>query len=350
MNLPNHITCALSILKTLKERENKAISREEIAKNLKKKKKHFSNYILSSAFRELLQNDVLVRRGKKYWINTLQIEPSKRKLETFNEKSIEINAVKKILEKHKILSRKEINNLLPMYTIVQIDQIILTLQEQGFLAKLQGDKTRGKYIVVSREDKGGMRGSDEFITDPVNAIVSVSGKTVIFCYHTAFEIHGLSRYGMSFVIYIHGRVSQDLSVLGNVQIKSVKLRSPGTGIMSYNRAGQNIRLTDVERTIIDCVHRPKYTVGWENVLYGLKKVEQLDGERILEFLKEFRTPSLNAKMGVILEHFQEKWKIERTLLNNIKLYCPSTPVRFFRNEPGKFNKQWNIYVPEGMFE
>lgn len=350
MNLPSHITCALSILKTLKGCENKAISREEIAKNLKKKKNYFSNYILSSAFRELLQNDVLVRRGKKYWINTLQIEPSKRKLETFNEKSIEINTVKEILEKHKILSRREINNLLPMYTIVQVDQIILKLQEQGFLAKLQGDKTRGKYIVISKEDREGKRGSDEFITDPVNAIVSLSGKTVIFCYHTAFEIHGLSRYGMSFVIYIHSRVSQDLSSLSNVQIKSVKLRSPGTGIMSYNRAGQNIRLTDVERTIIDCVHRPKYTVGWENVLYGLKKVEQLDGERILEYLKEFRTPSLNAKMGVILEHFQEKWKIERTLLNNIRPYCPSTPIRFFRNKPGKFNKQWNIYVPEGLFE
>jgi len=343
MNLPNHITCALSILKTLKEYKSEKISKEEITNNLKKKS-YFSNYILSSAFRELLQDDVLVRKGRNYQVNRLQIEPSRKKLETFKERIIDIDKVKKILGKYKILSRREINHLLSTYTIVQVDQILQTLQNQGFVEKLSGSKSRGKYIV----DSGGE--NVRFITDPVQAIASLFGNTVIFCYTTALEIHGLSRYGMSFVVYIHGGTSKGLPSLDEVNIKRVKLRSPGTGMMLFKRAGQNIQLTDVERTIIDCVHRPKYAVGWENLFYALKKVEQVNGERVLEYLKKFRIPSLYARMGVILENFREKWKIEKTLLNNLRMYCPLTPVRFFRNEPGRLNKQWNIYVPEGLFE
>lgn len=347
-NVRLHIETVQLVLGSLKKQKRKEISRQEIANLIRNEKSTLSNYTISSVIRELVRHGVLIRKrskfGYKYLVKRSKINELAKVLVFMKENPTKIKEIKGTISKFNIFSRKDIDALLPSYPVIVIDQIIMNLQKQGFIAKFHGKKSRGKYIVNPEP------GQKLFITDPIRGAVSIFGKEILFCYNTALELHGLSRYGMSFVLYIHGLPPRGIQVLGDVTIKAVIIRVPDTGKTALNLSGTVIYLTDLERTIIDCIHRPNYAVGWENVLYALEKVEQLNGNRILEYLKAMCIPSLFSKLGVVLEHFQDKWKIHSNILYTIRMYCSHSPVRFFRNEPGRINKFWNIYVPEWLFE
>jgi predicted transcriptional regulator of viral defense system len=108
-------------------------------------------------------------------------------------------------------------------------------------------------------------------------------------------------------------------------------------------------VTDLERTLIDCIHRPKYAQGWENVVHALDRAKGINGSRMIEYVKQYRTPSLVAKVGLILEHFGDRWKVSGATLNSLRPYLPRTPVKFSRGSGGSLNKDWSIFVPDGVF-
>lgn len=347
-NFKIHIETTQLVLGILRKQKHKEVSRQEIADLIRKEKGILSNYTMSSVIRELVRSEVLIRKRVKseykYLINKTKINEFAKMLVIMETNIVNMKEIKTKISKFNVLTRKEINILLPSYSVIVIDQIIMNLQKQGFIAKIYGMKSRGKYIVKPEPD------NKSFISNPISGAISIFGKNILFCYNTALELHGLSRYGMSFVIYIHGISPQKSRTLGDVTIKAVRIRVPDIGKKSLSLSGNMIYLTDLERTIIDCIHRPNYSVGWENVLYALHKIDKINETRVLEYLKAIRIPSLFSKLGIVLEHFQEKWKIHSNILNEMRMYRPYSPVRFFRKESGKINKIWNVYVPEWLFE
>lgn len=343
-----HIETVQFLLGRLQNLKPPKITRKQICELIKREKRLESDYTVASAIRELVRHGVLIRMRFRYeciyLVQKPEIKKLNMKLKTMRKSLKSMAKIKENFGKYNVITRKEINALLPNYPVIIIDQLIMSLQNQGFFAKFQKKRSRGKYMVRQKSNR------KKFVTDPIQATISLFGKRVIFCYGTALDLQGLSRYGMSFIVYVHGQIPQDIRALGDVKLKPVKICAPETGKMAMKRKGAIIYLTDIERTIIDCIHHPKYAIGWENILYAFNKIDQLNDEVILKYLKDIRIPSLFAKLGVILEHFQEKWGISRNVLNTMRVFCPHSPGRFFRNEPGKLNKFWNIYVPEWLFE
>jgi len=120
------------------------------------------------------------------------------------------------------------------------------------------------------------------------------------------------------------------------------------GIISSSRKNIRINYTDLERTLIDCVQRTKYAGGWENIIYAINRIQKIDEEKIINYLKHFKLPSLNAKIGFLLEANKDRWNISRSGLVMLKQISLSNPINFFRKEPGKLNKEWNLYIPDNI--
>jgi len=334
------------MLKMLRSQKRKEISRRELKTLMGKKDAGVPDHTMSAVVRELVRHGVLIRMGSNadasYRIEISEISKLAGALTTMQMPKRAYDT-RRIFGKFKTLGRKEVEDLLPDYTVTQIDHIIIDLRKMGFMSKLDGHKARARYIVHPGPDQ------EPRFQDPIRAAVSVFGRSILFCCNTALELHGLSRYDMSFVLYVHGRVASLSGSLEGVTVKPVKLRAPRTGIMSMKRMNIAFNLTDIERTIIDCVHHPAFALGWENVVYALRRVERLRSSRVLEYLKAIRIPSLCAKMGIVLEYFKKKWNIPNSLLNELRRFCAPSPVSFLRFNPGKLNTNWNIYVPEGLF-
>lgn len=343
-----HRTNVQYLIEALRFLREPKVSREKIGEILRENEEDVSTYIISSAIRELLRLGVLERKRAaskyKYHIRTADLEVASEAVTSMKNLPGTWTTVHNRLIQYPVLSRRQIEEMFSEYSVVDIDRLIMKLQRTGLIAKLNGERSRGKYIVQRTQD------NERFLADPVTGIVSILGPEILFCYNTALELHGLSRYGITFVIYVHGSRPERLKSFGNATIKHVHIRSEENGKTSLERRGTLIHLTDRERTIIDCVHRPKYSVGWENVLYALQKVEHVDADRILSYLKPMRIPSLFAKIGLISERFQGEWGIDDEILRRIQQFRPRNPIRFFSTEPGRLIKRWNIYVPEGLFD
>jgi predicted transcriptional regulator of viral defense system len=232
--------------------------------------------------------------------------------------------------------------LVKQYTDVSPDYALRRLQRKGVLQRLKNGP-RGLYVVA--EGKNG-----KFITDPIEAIQAVCGKEVVFGYGTALFMYGLSRYGRLTEYYVISKSKQKQRPLGEFNIRFVKTRLPKeTAIITKHHSRGSVCITDLERTLIDAIHRPKYAQGWENVAHALNRAEGVSGSRMIEYVKQYRTPSLVSRVGLVIQRYAEKWKVAENEIDSLRPYLPKTPVKFARGMGGTLNRQWNIHVPEGLF-
>jgi len=341
MGIPAHKMICLNLIDILELSNSKNIDYGFFEKYRKERKVSFSS--VERAKRELIRQKILKKTVKGFLITIDDPKESKKLISGLNDstKSI-IKEAKEKLKKYDLLSRDLIEEEMAKYSVIHIDRLIEILIKDGFLKKITGDKSRGKFIIA----KNVIQNVES--VSPYKTIYTFS-KDLVFCYHSALQLHGISRYGMSNVFYIHGKISRIRHSLKEISIRNIKLPAPQVGIMKLLWDNLELKVTDIERTIIDCVHKPSYAVGWENVLFAINKIDKLDENKVLNILKLIGKPILFAKIGIILEQYQDKWSISKNTLNSIKLYIQRTPVRFFRETPGRLSPKWNLYVPEDLF-
>lgn len=247
------------------------------------------------------------------------------------------------LRSRRTVSTAELDRLVKERLAVSMDYARRRLQREGVLRRGEGER-RGLWLVTS-----GRAGAA--LIDSTDAVRTVMGGEAVFGYGTALLLHGLSRYARLSECYVLSVGRRNRRRIGTYLVRFV--RSPlseTVGVMAREYGGRAIRLTDLERTLIDCIHRPKYAQGWENVLHALNRVRRVDAERMLAYVKQYRVPALAAKAGLILGHFGAAWRVSDRALASLRPYLPRTPARFARDAGGKFDTRWNLYVPEGLFD
>jgi predicted transcriptional regulator of viral defense system len=303
-----------------------------------------SNNAIEKAIREFKRLKYLDIQNGKIIIRSRNYEKVREQMLAFKSGIPDETELNKRLKNQYTVSREELSDIFFDYSNQELDQIITELQKKGFIKKLFGERTRGKYYVIRNNE------DELFITNPIREIVGLFGNDLTFCYHTALQIHGLSRYAMSFEIFIETRVPAKLSELSQYKIKSVIHKANDAGKTKQAYGKDIIHVTDLERTLIDCIHKPRYAVGWENVAHAITSCDKVDPEKVLNYLMKIKIPSLYAKVGYVLELNKERWAIPSNYLYNLQLFKPRNPIGFFRDHPGKYNERWNMFIPENIME
>lgn len=246
------------------------------------------------------------------------------------------------LQRRDTISHAEIAQLVKQYTDVSPDYALRRLLRERVLQRVDPQR-RGLYVVA-----GGKVGA--FIADPIEAVQAVCGQGIMFGYGTALFLHGLSRYGRLTEYYVVSSTRRNQQTMGEFVVRYVKTPlSEEMGVITRRQGRSLVRVTDVERTLIDCIHRPKYAQGWENVVQALDRARGVRADRMIEYVKQYRMPSLVAKVGLVIERYAAKWRVSADDLQSLRPYLPTTPVKFSRGMGGTLNKDWNLYVPEGLF-
>jgi predicted transcriptional regulator of viral defense system len=246
------------------------------------------------------------------------------------------------LHRRDTISTEEVAQLVKQHSAVTADYALRRLLNEGVLYR-PDKRPRGLYIVSKGSTKA-------FIGDPFEAVHAICGSEAVFSYGTALYLHGLSRYGRLNEYFVASSRRRNKQSVDGIVIRFIQTpfqEEMGSTILRHGRT--SLRVTDFERTLIDCVHRPKYAQGWENVVHALERAKGISGSRIIEYVKQYRTPSLVARIGLTLEHYAAQWKVSNSELDSLRPYLPRTPVKFSRGSRGRLNKDWNIYVPEGLF-
>lgn len=202
---------------------------------------------------------------------------------------------------------------------------------------------RGLYAAVQR-------GSGS--VDPYLVATKLADDAVV-AYHGALQFHGRA-YSLSRRFhYLTRSKARPFSFAGSdfvpVQVaKRLRARPDlGGGILEERHAGGTVRVTCLERALVDVLDAPDKGGGWEEVWRSLELVEFFDLDGVIEYTKRLGTAITAARVGFFLDQQREALMVDDQHLEDLRKLIPQGPCYLDPGRlPGKLVPEWNLVVPE----
>lgn len=206
---------------------------------------------------------------------------------------------------------------------------------------------RGLYAAVAR-------GVDPD-RSPVDAYLVATKLTpdAVVAYHAALQFHGKAYSLWSRYHYMtrrrarpfHFREMDFVPVQAPVSVRD--LSDLGGGVVEKRHGGGVVRVSSLERTLVDVLDAPEKAGGWEEIWRSLEMVEFFDLDAVVEYAARLGSALTAARVGFFLEQHHEELMVEDRYLERLRGFTPLQP-RYLdsRREPGQLIPRWNLIVPE----
>jgi len=207
---------------------------------------------------------------------------------------------------------------------------------------------RGLYAVVPRGQ------APEGVTVDPYVLATRLAPDAFVAYHGALQCHGKAHSVFRRVQFVTSTKAKPFAFRGTEFIP-VPLRPPlrslpdlGGGIIEKTRGGEYLRVTTLERTLVDVLDAPRHGGGWEEIWRSLESVEFLDLDAVIDYSFKLESSVTVAKVGFYLEQHREELMVEDRHLDRLRARVPSRPMYLERSkrESGKLLSRWNLVVPE----
>ena len=206
---------------------------------------------------------------------------------------------------------------------------------------------RGVYATVPRATD-----PDKAMVDPYLVATRLANDAVV-AYHGALQFHGRS-YAVSrrFHYLTRGR-GRPFSFRGSeyVPVQAAPslrdLPDLGGGVLEQPHAGGTVRVTTLERALVDVFDAPDKGGGWEEIWRSLESVEFFDLDAVIDYARKQGSAIAAARVGFFLDQHREPLMVEDVQLDGLRELGPKEP-RYFdpKRRPGKLVPMWNLVVPE----
>lgn|GEM_PF-52279 len=209
---------------------------------------------------------------------------------------------------------------------------------------------RGLYAVVST----GMS-PENFPVDPY-LLASKMADDAILAYHTALDIHAKGYSVYNRFLFLTERAVRAVP-FRNYSFKAVRPPKPllkkgksEFGVKSMERSGLEIKVTGLERTLVDLLDKPELGGGWEEIWRSLESVEFYDVDKVVEYTMLLNKATTVAKVGFFLENNKKRFFVNGEHLQRLKKKIPKKPHYMDKNLKGRLSYNWNLIVPETVLE
>jgi predicted transcriptional regulator of viral defense system len=222
---------------------------------------------------------------------------------------------------------------------------------RGFARKLAHDLVRKGWI--QRVGRGRYllnpsRHGPEAIpdTDPLRAGSHIV-RPYYFGYASAAELWGfLLQAGR--VYYLATPVRTSVRLTHPAQFRFVKVRPDRFfGVQEVRRRGETLRVSDPERTVIDCVDRPELSGGLGGAAQVIARAKpRLVWARLSDYLERMDNRSLTLRVGFLAELVRPSVPVPRTWGKRWQArpgepWVPLGPPRTFGRR-GPHDRRWHI--------
>ena len=194
---------------------------------------------------------------------------------------------------------------------------------------------------------------------PVDAylVAAKLATDAVLAYHTALDIYGRSYSVQDRVVYLttkypSGHGFKFKGITYRAITPPTKLGGKQPGVESVDRAGQQVRVTSLERTLVDVLDRTRLSGGWEEVWRSLETIPYLNLEQVVEYALLLGNSTTVARVGFFLSQHREALSVEDTLLERLRQHRPKNPKYLTNDEPrsGRLLPEWNLVVPEQILK
>jgi len=175
-------------------------------------------------------------------------------------------------------------------------------------------------------------------------------KSAYISHHSAFEFYGLTNQVFNELYVSSDSRFNDFDFEG-VHYKHIRSKSDEGIVESQNVPG--VRVTNLERTVIDSIKDFEKIGGLEDLIQCLDMITYLDIKKLEIYLELYNLHVLYQKTGYILEHFKNNMKLDNDFFDHCNTKIGKS-TRYLFNQMDKDNSiyinKWQMIVPENLMK
>ncbi len=177
-------------------------------------------------------------------------------------------------------------------------------------------------------------------------IASNISKTSYICFHSALEYYGIANQVFN-DITVGSLTKFNDFVFGENEF--IFKRSKSMAFVN-DVVSEGIRVTSLEKTIVDCIDEINFSGGIEEVLNALEQIKYLKEEKLIEVLNDSDKTFLYQKVGYLLEIYNDQLNLSEDFFNQCKSHLTNKTNYLMKGEfkNAVLNKDWHLIVPKNI--
>ncbi len=221
-------------------------------------------------------------------------------------------------------------------------------------------KKRGRIVTVRRGLYAVIPPGADPDSYPVDLVLIAAKltKDAVLSHHTALEFHGRAYSLYEHFTYSAYRPLKPVTFRSHV-FRGVKFpkalhlaKQENYGVAILDKAGLKVRVTSLERTLVDVLHRPDISGSWEEIWRSLESVEFFDLDKVVEYVYLLKNATTAMKVGFFLEQNRENLMVDDRYLKSLHNLRPRQPHYLDRSKrvSGRLISKWNLVIPVEILE
>ena len=194
---------------------------------------------------------------------------------------------------------------------------------------------------------------------PLDAFLLAAKMTgdAVLAYHTALELHGVAYSMTQRLVYLTKHEDVKTTTFRSMTFRPVlvpkSLREKGQegfGVTTVDRSGLDVRVTTLERTLVDVLDRPALSGGWEEVWRSLESVSFFDLAQVIDYALLLGNATTISKVGFFLEQHRGALSVRDEHLQRLRERAPLGTHSLKRGSRalGVYLRDWNLVLPESL--
>ncbi len=207
--------------------------------------------------------------------------------------------------------------------------------EKGYVSKIR----RGLYTAINPIDNEPV--ANKFV------IASNISETAVVSHHSAFEYYGYANQ-VSYNISVTSESRFEPFIFNDFRYTRFK-PNIAAGIV---RIPGGIRITDIERTVLDSINDFENDMGFEELIQCISNIPFLKEEKLIRYLEEYGKCFMYQKAGFIFEHFKEEFLFSDDFIKLCKQKSGSSSRYLIKNiskNKMDFSGYWHLTVPHNVW-
>ncbi len=208
--------------------------------------------------------------------------------------------------------------------------ILSRLEKKGWIERIE----KGKYMIIPLGAEKGKYTLNEFV------IGSLLVNPYCVAYWSALNFYGLTEQIPNTVfIQTTSRKKKQAIEVFDVRYRIVRVKEEKFfGIRKEWIENTQINITDKEKTIIDCLDKPRYCGGVIEVAKALKYGSELDKKKLLEYAQKIGNSGVIRRFGYLCDFLAIDISIPEIKTRNYLLLDPTMPHK------GSKNAKWRLII------
>jgi len=167
-------------------------------------------------------------------------------------------------------------------------------------------------------------------------------------HHSAFEYYGYANQ-VFYEVYVSGEKRFNHFEHDDLTYRYIAPRMS----VGIEEKPDGVRVTDIERTVLDSINDFEKIAGFEELLRCLELIPRINEEKLLEYLKQYDKQFLYQKTGYILNYLKSELRLSDRFFE-ICERSVSKSIRYLYNgiehEPNAFDSRWQLHTPKNLLK